>query len=94
MKREQIVEALATLNMNQGVLAKVCGIPTTKMNRFLNGYVHLEDRDLARITKTLRTCAQIESGNTRLGDSLPIDWNRVIQKPALEAAVFHGDYNV
>jgi hypothetical protein len=91
MNREQILESLTLLNMNQSVLAKVCGIPVSKINRHLKGYLHLDDHELSRVTSTLRVCLQIESGRTRLADLLPVDWQRVVQKPALEAAVFHGE---
>jgi predicted transcriptional regulator len=94
MNREQIVEALASLNMNQSVIAKICGIPVSKLNRHLKGYVHLDDHELSRVTSTLRVCLQIESGHTRLADLMPVDWQRVVQKPALEAALFHGEQNV
>jgi hypothetical protein len=93
MDREQILQALVSLNMTQSVLGKICEIPTAKLNRFLKGYSPLENRELARITSTIRVCSLIESGRGRLSDLLPVDWQRVVQKPALEAAVF-GEHNV
>jgi hypothetical protein len=90
MNREQISQALERLNMNQSCLAKISGIELTKLNRYLKGYIFLEDRDLARITESLRVCVQIESGRARLSDLLPVDWKRVMQRPALEAAVFRA----
>lgn len=90
MNREQILQSLNLLNMRQSCLAKISGIELTKLNRFLKGYIFLEDRELARITKSLSVCAQIETGRGRLSDLLPVDWQRVVQKPALEAAVFRA----
>jgi hypothetical protein len=90
MNREQILEALVSLNMTQSVLGKICGIPTAKLNRFLKGYVFLENYEVARIASTIRICTQIESGRARLSDLLPVDWQRVVQRPPLEAAVFRA----
>jgi hypothetical protein len=88
MNREQILQSLVSLNMSQAVLSKICEIPSAKLNRFLKGYIHLESHELGRITSALFVCRQIESGRGRLSDLLPIDWQRVAQRPELETAVF------
>jgi hypothetical protein len=88
MNREQILQSLVSLNMSQSVLAKICEIPSAKLNRFLKSYIDLDDRELGRITSALFVCRQIESGRGRLSDLLPVDWQRVAQNKQLESVVF------
>lgn len=93
-------QQLETLNMSQSTFARLARIAPDRLSRFLSGNLELRPDEMDRLERVIGACIRTEAGQSVIGLTLPIDWDRVTfneesdvlaGNTALEWKHFEGD---
>jgi hypothetical protein len=92
MLSRDLYQHLDTLNMSQSTFARLARIAPDRLSRFLSGNLELRPNEMDRLERVVGACVRAESGQSAIGLTLPVDWDRVSFNE--ESDILAGDTDV